>query len=205
MAVNPVQTTGQSGVTKSTKVTDDTADSRTSQTLVESEAAVYEKSGQTKATKATYTMDTATLSKISMQVEAKYASLRATVENLFSKQSVKNGEAQGLTYDQIFKKYNGRLKELYQNLEVDKETSLAAQQEISEDGFWGVKQTSQRAIEFAKALSGGDTSKYELLKNAIEEGYKAAEEAWGGELPEICKQTQEATLKGLEEWANQTE
>jgi len=66
----------------------------------------------------------------------------------------------------------------------------------------GVKQTSERAIEFAKALSGGDPSKAALLKDAIEKGYKAAEKAWGGELPEICKQTQEATLKGLDDWAN---
>lgn len=67
----------------------------------------------------------------------------------------------------------------------------------------GVKQTSQRAIQFAKALSGGDPSKIALLKKAVEEGYKAAEKAWGGELPEICKQTQEATLQGLDDWANE--
>lgn len=211
MAVNPVTTVGQNGLTKGAAancaltagVT--TTTTSTSQATVISEAAVYEKSNQTQAAeKPGYTMDTATLNEIAKQVEAKFAYLRATVENLFSMQSVKNGEAQGLTYDKTMEKYDGKLKEFYEKLEVDEETSLAAQQEIAEDGFWGVKQTGQRAIEFAIALSGGDTSKVELLKNAIVEGYKAAEAAWGGVLPEICKQTQEATLKGLDEWAKPT-
>lgn len=211
MAVNPVTIPGQARVNKgenvasaaNAEVTANTAGS--SPKIVASEAAVYEKSGQPPVAdkaKVTYTKDSASLSEIAKQVEAKYASLRATVERLFSMQSVKTGEAQKLSYDQILKKYDGKLKEFYENLEVDQATSLAAQQEISEEGFWGVKQTSQRAIDYAIALSSGDTSKVELLKKAIEDGYKAAEKAWGGELPEICKQTQEATLKGLDEWAN---
>ena len=167
------------------------------------EAAVYEKTAAKSESVKTYTRDTATLSEISQQVELKFASLRATVENLFSMQGLKNGEARGLTYDRILEKYDGKLKEFYQNLEVDESTRLTAQQEISEDGFWGVKQTSERAIAFAKALSGGDASKVELLKKAVEDGYAAAEKAWGGELPEICKATQEATLKGLDAWAKE--
>jgi len=209
MSINSVTTSIQSGITNAA----DNATTRngsvydTTQKVSAGEAAVYEKSDQIASTNATYTRDTTALSKISEQVETKLASLRATVENLFSMQGVKTGEAQGLSYDQIMEKYNGKLKEFYQSLEVDEATRLNAQQEISEDGFWGVKQTSTRAIEYAKALSGGDPSKIASLRNAIEEGYKAAEEAWGGELPEICKQTQEATLKGIDEWAktaNQT-
>jgi hypothetical protein len=118
-------------------------------------------------------------------------------------QSVKTGEAQGLSYEQIMKKYDGKLKEFYQSLQVDDATRIKAQQDISADGFWGVKQTSDRAIEFAKSLSGGDPSKISLLRNSIIEAYNAAETAWGGELPEISRQTQEATLKGLDDWAKE--
>lgn len=167
------------------------------------EAAVYEKSNKTDTSTKTYTQDTVTLNEMKKQAEMKLSSFRAVVEKLISMQNVKTGEAQGLSYDQIMKKYDGKLKELYQNLEVDDSTRLNAQQEISEDGYWGVKQTSARAIEFAKALSGGDPSKIALLRNSIEEGYKAAEKAWGGELPEISKQTLEATLKGLDDWAKE--
>ena len=167
------------------------------------EAAVFEKAATKSESVKTYKRDTATLSEISQQVELKMASLKSTVENLFSTQSLKFGESKGLSYDRILEKYDGKLKEFYQNLEVDESTRLTAQQEIAEDGFWGVKQTSERAIAFAKALSGGDPSKVELLKKAVEDGYAAAEKAWGGELPEISKLTQEATLKGLDDWARE--
>lgn len=208
MSTTPVSRSTQSGLTSSANIATTTpasvVTSATPQTTSAGEAAIYEKSDQTPAsTKTTYTRDTATLSEITKQVEAKLATLRSTVENLFNMQGVKAGEAQGLSYDQIMEKYDGKLKEFYQNLEVDSATRLNAQREIAEDGFWGVKQTSERAIEFAKAISGGDPSKIALLKAAIEEGYKAAEKAWGGELPEISKQTQAATLKGLEDWANE--
>ena len=167
------------------------------------EAAVYEKAATKSESVKTYTRDTATISEISQQVELKFASLKSTVENLFSTQSLKFGESKGLSYDRILEKYDGKLKEFYQNLEVDENTRLTAQQDIAEDGFWGVKQTSERAIAFAKALSGGDPSKVELLKMAVEDGYAAAEKAWGGELPEISRLTQEATLKGLDAWAQE--
>lgn len=165
-------------------------------------AAVYEKSTEQETSgKTTYTRDTVTLSEISKQVEAKLATLRATVEKLITQQSIKSGTASGLSYDDIMEKYDGKLKEFYKNLEVDDDTRLKAQEDISEDGFWGVKQTAARAVEFAKALAGGDRSKVDVLKQAIEEGYKAAEKAWGGELPDICQKTQAATLQGLDDWA----
>jgi len=167
------------------------------------EAAVYEKSKLTTPSAKTYTRDAVKLDEINRQVETKLSSLRAAVENLVAMQSVKTGEAKGLSYDQIMKKYEGKLKDFYQNLQVDDATRLKAQQDISTDGFWGIKQTSERAIEFAKALSGGDPSKISLLRNSIIEAYKAAEKTWGGELPEICRQTQEATLKGLDDWAQE--
>lgn len=165
-------------------------------------AAVYEKSTEQETSgKTTYTRDTVTLSEISKQVEAKLAPLRATVEKLITQQNIRSGTASGLSYDDIMEKYDGKLKEFYENLEVDDDTRLKAQEDISEDGFWGVKQTAARAVEFAKALAGGDRSKVDALKQAIEEGYKAAEKAWGGELPDICQKTQAATLQGLDDWA----
>ena len=208
MAIHSVLTSTQSGITNAANASSDVVASATTsdgkQITSNGEAAVYEKSDKTASSTKTYTRDTLTLNEINKRVETKLAPLRAAVENLVSMQSIKTGEAQGLSYDQIMEKYDGKLKEFYENLEVDDSTRLTAQQEISEDGFWGVKQASERAIAFAKALSGGDPSKIALLRKSIEEGYEAAEKSWGGELPEICKQTQEATLKGLDDWAKET-
>ena len=207
MAISSIQGANQNGSVIAVGVSPKSASSVGSDAkqnpVTTGEAAVYEKTATKSESVKTYTRDTATICEISQQVELKFASLKATVENLFSTQSLKFGESKGLSYDRILEKYDGKLKEFYQNLEVDESTRLTAQQEISEDGFWGVKQTSERAIDFAKALSGGDPSKVELLKKAVEDGYAAAEKAWGGELPEISKLTQEATLKGLDDWARE--
>lgn len=207
MAINSVNTAAQQGISNSASLIREAATgaATTESTQVAStgEAAVFEKTTQAATGAKTYTRDTVTLSEINQQVETKLSSLRASVENLVAMQGVKTGEAQGLSYDQIMTKYDGKLKEFYQNLKVDDATRLKAQQEISADGFWGVKQTSERTIEFAKAISGGDPAKIELLRQSIVDGYAAAEKSWGGELPEISKQTQEATLKGLDDWAKE--
>lgn len=208
MAITSIPTSTQtttSNVSTVSPTPDNLTTPSTTQSPPPNQAAIYEKSDPTTTNpKQTYTRDTVKLDEINRQVDMKLSSLRSTVENLVSMQSVKNGEAKGLNYDQILAKYDGKLKDFYQNLNVDDKTRLTAQQDISEDGFWGVKQTSQRAIDFAKALCGGDPSKVAALKSSIEEGYRAAEKSWGGELPEICKQTQAATLKGLDDWAKES-
>lgn len=83
---------------------------------------------------------------------------------------------------------------------VDAETKKAAEAAIAEDGYWGVQQTSQRIVAFAKALVGGDASRLEEMKEAFIKGYKAAGAAWGGELPGIAGQTYDAVMKLFDEW-----
>ncbi|MBE5859991.1 MAG: hypothetical protein E7301_07695 [Butyrivibrio sp.] len=85
---------------------------------------------------------------------------------------------------------------------VDEATRKQAQEDISEDGYWGVKQTSQRILDFANALTGGDPQYIDKMKDAFEKGFKEATKAWGKELPEISKQTYDAVMKGFEEMKN---
>lgn len=207
MAIGSVNTTTQQGGSNSANLVRETATATTvaesNQAGLSGDAAVFEKSTQASSDTKTYTRDAVTFSEITQQVESKLASLRAAVENLVAMQQVKTGVAQGINYDQILQKYDGKLKDFYQNLEVDDATRAQAQQDIAADGFWGVAQTSERTVEFAKAISGGDPAKIELLRQSIIDGYAAAEKSWGGALPEISKQTQEATLKGLDDWAKE--
>lgn len=87
--------------------------------------------------------------------------------------------------------------------EVDAATKAQAQEDISEDGYWGVKQTSNRILDFATALTGGDPNKIEDMRKAFEKGYKQAEKTWGGELPEISKQTYDAVMAGFDKMAEE--
>lgn len=86
------------------------------------------------------------------------------------------------------------------NYTVDAAISEQAQKDISEDGYWGVSQTSQRLFDFACALAGDDTEKMKEMQAAVEKGYRQATGAWGKELPGICKDTYDATNKLFEDY-----
>ena len=83
---------------------------------------------------------------------------------------------------------------------VTEAAKLQAQEDISEDGYWGVEQTSDRILDFAKALAGGDASKADELLDAFKKGYEEATGAWGKELPEISKQTYDAVEEKFADW-----
>jgi hypothetical protein len=96
--------------------------------------------------------------------------------------------------DSIWKKFaNGEFK-------VDEATRKQAEEDISEDGYWGVKQTSQRLFDFASALAGDDVDKMKEMQAAVEKGYKQATKAWGKDLPSISSDTLSATNKLFEEY-----
>lgn len=75
-----------------------------------------------------------------------------------------------------------------------------AKEDISEDGYWGVKQTSQRLFDFACALAGDDEEKMHEMQAAMEKGFKQATGAWGKELPGICGETLNAANKLFDDY-----
>ncbi len=86
------------------------------------------------------------------------------------------------------------------NYTVDEKTKADAQAAISEDGYWGVSQTSQRIFDFAHALAGDDPEKMKEMQEAVEKGFKQAGEAWGGDLPSICGDTHTAVSKLFDDY-----
>ena len=91
------------------------------------------------------------------------------------------------------------------NVKVDAATRAQAQKDISEDGYYGVKQTSQRLFDFAQALAGDDVDKMKEMQKAMEKGFKQATKTWGRELPSICKETMTAANKLFEDYYNSKE
>ncbi|MBO6128799.1 MAG: hypothetical protein J6P79_07875 [Pseudobutyrivibrio sp.] len=87
---------------------------------------------------------------------------------------------------------------------ADEETVAKAKEDISENGYWGVNQTSDRIVDFAIALSGGDSSKADDLLAAFKKGYEQATGTWGKELPEISKKTYDAVEDKFNQWKNGT-
>ena len=83
---------------------------------------------------------------------------------------------------------------------VDEATKQQAQEEISEDGYWGVKQTSQRLFDFASALAGDDEDTMRKMQDAIKQGFKEAGDIWGKDLPDITNNTLDATNKMFDDY-----
>lgn len=88
------------------------------------------------------------------------------------------------------------------NFTVDAKTKAQAKKDIAEDGYWGVEQTSDRILDFAKALSGNDPKQADKLLNAFKKGYDQATKAWGKKLPDISQRTYDAVVKKFEAWKN---
>jgi hypothetical protein len=92
------------------------------------------------------------------------------------------------------------------NFKVSEEARLKAQEMISEDGYFGVAKTTERIMEFAKALGGenADGKTIDTLWQATKKGFEAAAAHFGGmdNLPEVSKKTYEAVNKAFEEWKN---
>ena len=159
--------------------------------------AVYEGSADTsKATaySAKQTDRSDIIAQLKAQAEERTASLRAIVEKLISGQG---GAYSIANDDDAMWRFLADGK-----FEVDEETKKQAQEDISEDGYWGVKKTSERILDFAKALAGNDPTKADELLEAFKKGYKEATKSWGKELPDISKQTYDAVEQKFNEWKN---
>lgn len=153
-------------------------------------SAIYEKSETTTNKKVTYKQDIATINKLKAEADKRNASLRNLVEKMLLKQ--------GTTFSDA-----GMYQLLREGkVEVSDDVRLKAKQDIQEDGYYGVKQTSDRLVSFAKALTGGDPSKADEMIEAVKKGLDEATKAWGGKLPDICGQTIDVTIEKLEEWKN---
>lgn len=126
----------------------------------------------------------------------------AIVSSMKQELSNKNTQLQNLVNQLLGKqatKYT-KLADLFKNLNADPATIAQAQKDVSEDGYWGIEQTSDRLVAMAQALSGGDASKADEMIAAMKKGFEQATKAWGDDLPDICKNTIDTAVKKMENW-----
>ena len=157
----------------------------------------YEPTNTNSVEKATYTPDLDKIKSMKAETDKRLIELfKKTVGEGFLKQvGGLRGFLDKVLSDEEFAKE--------QDISFTTEDIEKAKADISDDGYWGVEATSDRFIEFAKALSGGDPAKIDMLVDAFKKGYEAAKELWGGELPEISKKTYELTLEKFEKWKSE--
>ena len=86
----------------------------------------------------------------------------------------------------------------YEGKPIQELTQDEAKALIAEDGFFGVAKTSDRIADFVLAGAGDDVEKLKAGREGILRGYNQAEKSWGGELPDISKETLEKALEKVD-------
>lgn len=126
-------------------------------------------------------VDQATIQKLYEESDKAYSQLKQIVAQML--------ERQGMTFRDWAK------------VEVDETARLEASKLIGEGGELSPEKVSDRIVEFAKALSGGDTGKLDELKKAIDKGFSEAARILGGELPDVSQKTYDLVMEKLDSWA----
>ena len=183
--------TPASSSSKKSAETDNTK--KSTESTKKNEGFVYEKSSSTKSSN--YVKDnTAIVNKLKADAEARISQMRDLVSQMMSQQGSTIGKADSMWRFLA----NG-------NFTVSADVKAQAQKDIADDGYWGVEQTSNRIVDFAKALSGGDSEKADKMIEAFKKGFEQATKSWGKTLPDISQRTYDAVLKKLDSWKNGTE
>lgn len=191
MAINSIN--NYASAAASTVATDSKASSKKSESSKNdtSTGVIYEKGSSDKSSSSQKTQNSALIAKMKADSDSRISQLRGIVEQMMSKQGAAIGKA-----DDMWSFLAGG------NFTVSADVKAQAQADIAEDGYWGVNQTSDRILDFAKALSGNDKSKAQELVDAFKKGFDQATKAWGGKLPDISQQTYDKVLEKFDSWMN---
>ena len=191
---NIYQTNTYRSTTRAEEVKTASENTAAEETKKNNTGVVYEKSSDKTANTVTKKTDTALVEKLKADAEQRTAQLRSLVEKMMTKQ----GEAIGTADDMWRFLAKG-------DFTVDAATKAQAEKDIAEDGYWGVEQTSDRILDFAKALSGNAPEKADLLLDAFKKGFEEATKTWGDKLPDISQRTYDAVVEKFDKWKNGTE
>ena len=198
MSLNPVGNVTDSVYNRYGKASSAKTSTKAEETAkAEEKEAVYEKSKA--ESKATYSINkmsasdrAALVQQLKQDQENRQQSLISLVHDMMNGQAKSYSLATG--DDSIWRFLSSG------NFTVDAATKAQAQEDISDDGYWGVKQTSQRLFDFASALAGDDEDKMREMQKAMEKGFKQATAAWGKDLPDISNKTLDAANKLFDEY-----
>ena len=124
------------------------------------------------------TKNAALVAQLKADSEKRSAQMQSLVTQMFQKQGIAIGTA-----DDMWKVLASG------NFTADADTIAQAKEDISEDGYWGVNQTSD-----------GDEKQMEKMVKAVEKGFSLATKSWGQELPSISSDTHSAIMDKFDNW-----
>jgi hypothetical protein len=143
--------------------------------------------------------DANTIRRLWDEAGAATQALRDIVQQLLSVNADKNGQGQG------FWAIRANPEQFGVNIEISPEMQAEALEMIGEDGYFGVKQTTDRLMQFAKAMAGPNATPAQIkeLRKGVQQGFDAVAKMFGGfdKLPQVTKDTYAATMAAFDDWA----
>jgi hypothetical protein len=95
-----------------------------------------------------------------------------------------------------YEEFQSFLKEVgYDGKAIADLSQEEAKELISEEGLFGIEQTSQRIANFVISGAGGDENKFRAGRDGMIQGFKDAKKMWGEKLPEISQKTMQKTIE----------
>ncbi|MEG0091819.1 MAG: hypothetical protein RSA20_08355 [Oscillospiraceae bacterium] len=82
-----------------------------------------------------------------------------------------------------------------QKTESSSPSSPTSPSSFDDDPVWGVDAMATKLMDMAMSLSGGDSAKFDTLRDAVEKGFKAAGADLGGKLPSVSQNTYKEVMK----------
>lgn len=128
----------------------------------------------------------------------------ATYDSSMTIQGVANDAydlLRGLVFD-IFEKHGieSTVQVGEQEINLAEISQEEAAELVADDGYFGVEQTSDRIVDFAIGIAGGDPTRIDAIKAGVEQGFNEAKDAFGGWLPDISYDTYDAVMDKLDAW-----
>ena len=124
--------------------------------------------------------------------EQQNASFNEMIKGMVGKQTY-SAESMNKAQGFLFKAGMGKL------------TPEQAAHNVSEEGPYGVNAVASSLVDMAVALSGGDPEKFEMLRGAVEDGFKAAGVDLGlgdemSDLPQVSQDTFTEVMKRFDHY-----
>jgi len=115
----------------------------------------------------------------------------AQITQLLSEvQSIVHTSSKEPSFEVQYKEFQNFLSDIgYEGKAIASLSQVEATELVSEDGFFGVKQTSERIANFVIQGSGGDEELLREGRKGILQGFNQAEGQWGSKLPDIAYET----------------
>jgi len=115
---------------------------------------------------------------------ARFTQLMSEVQSFVDSKKTEN------SFEAQYKEFQDFLVEVgYKGEPIASLSKDEASELVSEDGFFGITQTSERIAQFVVAGAGGSEELLREGRKGILQGFDEAEQIWGGKLPEIAYET----------------